>query len=344
VAAKNGVLPAAHAAELKGEAIGLRALMHFDLLRLFGPVMKTAPTSAAIPYYRNANAATQPILNATQVVDSVLDDLNTAKTLLAADPVITSGPDTASIDFYAGNRNQRFNYYAVIALQARVYLYEGDNTDANATAKAALPAFDQWFPWMAYTDIVNNVNPNRIFSPEVIFGVYNQDMYLNYNLYFSPALASNQIITAFPARLTAVFESNNNDYRYPTTWITGAGGPTFYKYADLTDATKQWRFFQPLMRKSELYYILAETEPVAANGINYLNTVRNNRGLTNLSPSAALTAEIQKEYQKEFWGEGQIFYYYKRNALASVPSALNGTGTVVPVYVVPLPLSETTPR
>jgi hypothetical protein len=342
VAAQKGIIPTPKATQLKGEAIGIRALLHFDMLRLFGPVFKTSPDSAAIPYYTKADATSQPILTATQALDSVLADLNTAKTLLAADPVITSGPNITSTDFYSGSRNQRLNYYAVIALQARAYLYGGDAANANATAKQALAAFDTWFPWLPYTSIVANVNPDRIFSTEVVFGVYNQNMYINYQTYFSPTLTSAQVLTAFPSRLTGIFENNQNDYRYLTTWIAGANGSTFYKYADLTDVSRPWRFLQPMIRKSELYYILAETEP--ADGITYLNTVRNNRGLVNLTGTAVLTTEIQKEYQKEFWGEGQLFYYYKRNALTAIPSGLNGTGTVAPVYVVPLPLSETTPR
>ena len=35
---------------MKGEALGLRAFLHFDLLRMFGPVYKEHPASKAIPY------------------------------------------------------------------------------------------------------------------------------------------------------------------------------------------------------------------------------------------------------------------------------------------------------
>jgi hypothetical protein len=60
-----------------------------------------------------------------------------------------------------------------------------------------------------------------------------------------------------------------------------------------------------------------------------------------------MATEIQKEYQKEFWGEGQLFFYYKRTNKTSIPSAISGTANVTMTaakYVVPLPLSETTPR
>jgi hypothetical protein len=127
-------------------------------------------------------------------------------------------------------------------------------------------------------------------------------------------------------------------------------GLTFNKFADLTDQTKPWRFMQPLIRKSELYYILAETETNPVSGLGYLNTVRYNRGLPNVTNAALLAAEIQKEYQKEFWGEGQVFFYYKRTAQPTIPSGTSATstvymsGTFAANYVVPVPLSETTPR
>lgn len=35
---------------MKGEALGLRAFLHFDLLRMFGPIYKEHPASKAIPY------------------------------------------------------------------------------------------------------------------------------------------------------------------------------------------------------------------------------------------------------------------------------------------------------
>jgi hypothetical protein len=341
---QKGVISTKNATQLKGEAIAIRAMLHFDMLRLFGPVFKTLPNSPAIPYYTLADAKPRPILTAKQAMDSILNDLGTSKILLSGDPVITGGVNLSSSDFYKGHRNQRLNYYAVIALQARAYLYVGDKVNANAAAKLAITEVDKWFPWLPFPAIVNNANPDRIFSPEVLFGPYNQTLYLNYNTYFSSTLQNSQLLTAFPGRLASTFESNQNDYRYPSTWIAGGTGQTFNKFADLTDQTKPWRFLQPLIRKSELYYILAETEPITANGLAYLNTVRNNRGLINLQPAAVLTAELQKEYQKEFWGEGQLFFYYKRNATTPLPNALNANGTIVPLYVVPLPLSETSPR
>ncbi len=287
----------------------------------------------------------QPKLTASQALDSVLADLGQAQTLLAADPVITGGV-LINNDFYSGYRNQRLNYYAVKALQARAYLYGGQTSAAHDSAKAVLTQGEKWFPWLNYANIVSNqTSPDRIFYPEVLFGVYNPDMYIDYTNYFSDNLTTVDVLAAQTTRLTNVFENNQNDYRYTTTWLTGVHGyRTFFKYADVQDNTSPWRYIQPVIRKSELYYILAETEPDPTVAMAYMDSVRYNRGLTNLAPTAVLATEIKKEYQKEFIGEGQLFFYYKRMNLSSIGSGSSTYLSVTPKYQVPLPLSETTPR
>lgn len=348
---KSGVLTPAHAGQLKGEAIAIRAMIHLDLLRLFGPIFSQNSSQIAIPYYRKADGNGQPLIPAKQALDSVLADLSQAESLLAGDPIITGGI-VFSQDFYAGNRNQRMNYYAVKGLMARAYLWGGNTTAAHDSAKSVLTQGEKWFPWLKDSIARALIDPDRIFSPELLFGVYNSNLYTNHLAYFSPALLDANILSAQSARLANIFESNTNDYRYTTpnstTWQTnGKSYPTFFKYADIATPTKPWRFLQPLLRKSEMYYIIAETDPSPTTSIALLDTVRYHRGVINLTPSAVIATEVQKEYQKEFWGEGQLFFYYKRNNKTSVPSGTSGTANVsmsAAKYVVPLPLSETTPR
>ena len=78
----------------------------------------------------------------------------------------------------------------------------------------------------------------------------------------------------------------------------------------------------PLIRLSEMYYILAECEPDLARSAQYLSQVRSARGIDEVE---FLNAEekknqIMKEYRKEFYAEGQLWYFYKRNAY---PTFLN---------------------
>ncbi len=345
-AIKEKILTRAHGSQLKGEALAIRAMVHFDLLRLFGPVYSIDSTSPAIPYYTAADGQSQPILMASAVMAKVMADYTAALQLLAADPVITSGVQLTP-DFYTGYRNQRLNSYAVKALMARAWLWARNRQQAHDLALSVLTEGEKWFPWTSYDAANAPTNPDRIFSSEVLFAVYNPGLYTNYNNFFSPALSDDAILAPDSSRLRTVFESNDNDYRYSQSWkILGKSYRTFYKYADLTVTTLPWRFLQPIIRKSELYFLLAETDPDPAAALGYLNTARRNRGLVPLPTTANIPTELRKEFQKEFWGEGQLFFYYKRINATGVPDASNPYLflTVNPAYVVPLPLSETTTR
>ena len=340
---------------LMGEAYGLRAFLHFDMLRLYGPMFTNADsTLAAIPYYTKPMAKAEEIIPANQVIDKVLEDLNLAETLLANDPVKTNGvkPEITNDgnDFYQAFRNRRMNYYAVKALQARVYLYRKDKASALAAAKAALKG-ETHFPWTSFTSaFTEKINPDRIFSNEVIFGVQNPDMYLQYESTFDGALQDASILAPHPTRLTQVFENLEGDYRYLNTWLypeSGKNYRTFFKYRDIVSKDLMRRMFQPLIRKTELYYIIAECEADKTEQLRVLNIVRFNRGLIDLAPAATVNTELQKEYQKEFYGEGQLFYYYKRMGTTSIPNGSAASGNVsmnATKYVVPLPLSETITR
>jgi len=340
------VLTAANGNQMKGEAIAIRAMMHFDLLRLFGPLFPQDSASPAIPYYTKADGQSQPILSGGKVMTNVIADLTQAVELLSNDPVITSGIMLNS-SFYTGSRNQRLNYYAVKALLARAYLWEGDRQRAHDAALSVLTDGEKWFPWTSYDAANDPADPDRIFSPEVLFSVYNPSLYTNFNLYFSTALSDAYILVPDATRLANVYENNDGDYRYSVSWkVLGKPYRTFFKYADLSVPALPWRFLLPIIRKSEMYFILAETDPDQTAALNYLNTARRNRGLTALNATVNIPAELRKEYQKEFWGEGQLFFYYKRINATGVPDAAYPYDfiTVDPAYVVPLPLSETTTR
>ena len=84
----------------------------------------------------------------------------------------------------------------------------------------------------------------------------------------------------------------------------------------------------PMIRVTEMYYIAAECATAALDSLkatDLLDSVRVHRNLPKYTLAAlkrdSLNIEIRKEYQKEFLGEGQMFYFYKRKNLpfASLP-------------------------
>lgn len=333
----------------KGEAIAMRAFLHFDLLRLYGPRYSTVDsTKQSLPYYRNTKTEVNPLLPANVFVDNVMADLNLAEALLQNDPIITTDVNIAQpedlVDFLSNNRNYRLNYYAIKGLKARVYLYRGDKTNALTMAKEVIAVSDK-FPWTTSANaLVEKQNPNRIFSSEMLFGVMNSQLYNRYLNWFDPSLSDRQILAPTPSRLATIYENNENDYRYNLNWQMPSNGSkpykTFLKYADVVDKTKTFRFSIPLLKISEIYYIAAECEPIAADGITRLNIVRANRGLLPLAATANISTELQKEYQKDLFGEGQLFYYYKRRNVTSVANGSSTSSNVTINYNVPLPDSE----
>ena len=329
---------------LLGEAHGLRAFYHFDILRLWGPypLLIDHDDQAFMPYNDNATGGLMPLLSADSVVAKILEDLLEAERLLQPyDPIISQGVVKETQfdpirDFYT-NRNYRMNYYAVKAMQARVYLWIGDRPNAYAAAMEVINS--PWFPWVEAATVIGGSNPDRVFSTEIIFGIHSRNMYAFYDEFFAPALAATHELTllqrAGANRLTQTFDLAADIRNEPYLWKLGGGDKTyyvFYKYArpsvrnDPNSPIKA-EFFQPLIRLSEMYYIAAESAPSIREAIELLDQVRINRALAPFENPEAMTtaqffAELRKEYEKEFIGEGQLYFYYKRRFITEIPSGI----------------------
>lgn len=352
LAGTQNVLSAANKKLLIGEAYGLRAMLHFDLLRIFGPVYSTDPNALSIPYYTAAVATANDLLPAHAVLDKVLLDLDSATLYLHDDPLTTGGLQESSVldgsNFYR-YRRIHMNYFAVEALRARVMLYAGRKAEALSLAESVITAAGNYFPWTPRSATTDGNDPDKVFSSEVIFGVQNLDLYSQFNLFFASTLLANSILAPLDQRLMNAYENNENDYRFGPWWkLPTSGGKdyrTFFKYDDPgPNSTGIKRYLQPLIRITEMYYIAAETQTDPVKALQYLNTVRLNRGLADLPAGANLQNALQLEYQREFYGEGQLFFYYKRNAAATIPNGSSVSGSLSMTalqYVVPLPLSET---
>ena len=327
------VFPQHHRNMLLGEAFGLRAMLHFDLLRLFGPVPELATDQDNIMPYNNLIGETRllPLLPASAILENIMADLQRAAIYLEDDYIITQGVvRTLTIDpianFYL-NRSHRMNYYAVRALQARVYLWANMPTEAAAAARmvinAPLVQSGNLFPWVTLADATNPQDPDRIFSTEVIFGFRNMSMYTNFFRWFAGGLHASMLLNPNISRLQAEFD-HPMDLRFTRsrTWQTPAERPdrtTSFRFSPpSTNQDTTFGFFQPLIRISEMYLILAEAE----NNVNYLNILRYRRGMEDpILGTADLMLEIEGEYAREFWGEGQLFFFYKRRNMGAIPNA-----------------------
>ena len=186
---------------VKGEALALRAMIHFDMLRLYGPIYSEATASTiCIPYQESSSKDIQPLLPASEVLDKVIRDLNAASELLrTGDPILTKGvqnaiPSDDGLDSYdMAYRQLRLNYYAVQALLARAYLWKGDKQEAYQIAKNEI--IDkittdnlEVFPWATEESFLLERKPDRLFSSEVFFAMYAQNRTI-YSSLFSSALS-----------------------------------------------------------------------------------------------------------------------------------------------------------
>lgn len=135
---------------------------------------------------------------------------------------------------------------------------------------------------------------------------------------------------------------NQGDYRYRANWVATGANKYFYKYSDMEDTGKIENTMIPMLRLGEMYLIAAESQSSnIASGTSYINTLRQNRGVSNIQ---SLTEDmLVYEYIRELYGEGQLFYLYKRlyrSVLFSSVASKNPEPSDE-IFVVPLPQSET---
>ena len=104
----------------------------------------------------------------------------------------------------------------------------------------------------------------------------------------------------------------------------------------------------PALRLSEMYYIAAESiydkNPEEAQ--SYLDIVKEARGLDALDYSTVNSKDdfiklIVNDARREFIGEGQIFFMYKRLNQAIPKTSTTNVSPTNENYVMPLPDSET---
>lgn len=329
------------------------------VLRIFGPSWSTADKDLiSIPYYKDASREIAPLSSSEEIRALILADLELAQDLLRnSDPILTEGvnnvlnPDGSNV---FNLRQYRLNYYAVQALLARVYLWSGNTEKAGQIASQTIAAVQQpgkeIFPFVTAAAASNGSDPDRLFSSEVMFALYTVNRTNMYNTLFSPAqevrlrLAPNPGNTIM-TRVDAMYD-DKNDYRYKI-WenasLTGISLITNQKYKDYTNSPS--RYMIPLIRLSELYLIAAECSPNLTEASDYINTVRAKRNSFDLTltDQAAMERTVASEFRREFIGEGQQFFYYKRKRYTEVPNHTGLTGNkavAIAQYRVPLPDSE----
>lgn len=359
----NPLLTGPYFGIVKGEALALRAMLHFDMLRIFGPNWsEDNKTFPCIPYNISSRPQSSALLSSEAIMQHVTDDLKEAIALLKdADPVITEGVRHASNpngenDLYY--RQYRLNYYAVKALLARAYLWQQDKENALLEAEEILgevlnPAKPIFKIGVANPAAVP-ADFDHMIQSEVMFSLYKVNRQNIYNNYFSPEIQKEQRLSFNnyddnQGRKNALYD-DVNDLRLKSWMImTNTNGAflTHVKYSVTSNSPAP--YMMPLIRLGEVILIAAECSNTLADGTGYLNQLRTGRNCVSLNPTTPdqLKTFITSEFRKEVIGEGQMFFYYKRNAATSVPNHAHLTNTkqmTLGNYIVPLPPSEVAVR
>lgn len=340
---KEGLFPEGNAAVVEAEARALRALLHLDMLRLYGPSPVNGMDKPAIPYVDAISKVPFPQLTVNRVLERIISDLETAFRLLEVyDPLFT-GVSEDDFDFMTDNdfrqdRRYRLNYYGVAALLARAGLYKGDKVLAMKYANKVIGA-DYHFTTQ---EEINSMGVT-MFYPEIIFGIY-----LRYTLlkkrtenWFSDNAGSSKLRISADGvdKLFEVATLGSTDLRKKNQFGTRENENETFLNKYFTGS------ILPLIRLSEVYYIAAECAADRDAQFAYLNEVRKHRFIPALDPQDSridIENEIYKEYRKDFLGEGQLFFYMKRKGMTSF-TGINGveTGNAGDaVYQVPVPDME----
>lgn len=341
----KALLSADEYAVIKGEALAMRAYLHFDLLRLFG---SSDLSQTAVPYLDHlATKITSP-LKGTEVLVRIIEDAKQAAVLLAADPILSGKKYIHSEDPFFNNRHQRFNYFAVNALLARAYMWGGQKSEALTVINSMAPQLDNVFPWVQSGSIstLNDKDKDFTFSTENLLALQVVNLRDIANTWFISAFPGNQLQRG-PYYYEEMFEKSTigaNDFRLLFTSRLIDYNYIQYKYYQPDSYRAAYAQMIPLIRRSELNYMAAEclvgTDNVKA--IELLNEVRTHRGLSVLLSNSldeqAIRNEILKEYRKEFQAEGQLFYYCKRTKQSQFPTSY--TKLTDKEYVLPKPDNE----
>ena len=325
---------------IKGEALALRAYLHFDILRLFGPSFEMDRNRRCMPYVKTVSNKNTPYATPEQIVQLCVSDLEEALGYLATDPIQDKIQDEGNI--YRMNRKTRLNLYAVRGELARVYMY-GENP-VKALEYARLLVDNDTLP---LTTNMQGVKNDRIFSEELLFGLFVDNLSSWADGYFNYS-SSGYDLKQMDYYLSEFYEVNaglGKDIRYSEQFNVANYDRKLNKYLASSSDSYNARYRVPMLRLSEIYYIAAEATTNLQEAGRWLNMMRKARGLAEKAFTGfpEIQTYLTAEYRREFYGEGQLFYRYKwlnSETIAEGYLVKNIADRMEAVYLLPLPDQE----
>ena len=306
--------------QLQGEAIFVRALLHFYLLNLYGDI----PYITTTDYLLNSKVSRMP---ADKIYSLILMDLNKAVELLSEDYV--------SPERILPNRS------TANALLARVYLYMGLYPEASNAASAVINS--PLYTWE--TDL------DKIFLKESTATIW---QFMPNTADSNTAEGSLYIFTSGPPPVVGLKPSFVNAFeagdQRKTHWITEVtdGVSTWYhaskyKQQSTTPSSVEYSI---VFRLAEQYLIRAEARAYQGDLIGAkedLNLIRTTAGLTNTTAVTAeeIITDILNQRRFELFTEfGQRFFDLKRTGKLDEVLSVSKPGWNTTDSLWPLPALE----
>lgn len=295
-----------------------------------------------LPYVKTVGSDAHPFMTYVEYTAELKKDLEEASALMKEwDPVRTSklaDQYASGLDDFWETRQVRMNYFAVTALQARFYLWTGDMASANACAREVIG--DDAYT-IGTSKKMNNTDFNYSLEEEHIFAMSYSGLYDVVQTSFGN---SESAYSKKRDYLAMLFDGGKAtfDIRFLNLWqdYTLDNGTAIFTTKKFWQPSGKKYGHIPLIRLSEMYFIAMESGTLE-QALELLGAFYPLRGLTvpPIQSQEALKAFLLKEYNREFYAEGQGFYAYKRmNATEILWSSYPGGKEV---YVLPLPDDET---
>ena len=322
----------------KGEALGLRAFMHFDLLRLFTE-QTTNNDTKGIVYSTAFSVKPADIISKKDALHRIISELREAEHLLDNQELYDLATEN---DAYLRDRNTHFNLHAARATLARVYMTIGNTDSASYYAEKVIK--ESGLSLVNKTEIAGDII-GTLSKKETIFGVYSKDFYTNTKADLYDATTFTSLDPRRNIQQIYSTTDGSNDYRYGAWFLPTNEGHRFIKLTDKVQLENGNRHEGQipglnLIRLPEMYYIMAECllSQDKEQAMKYFNDVLNSRGLA--STDELTLSMITDERYKEFIGEGQTFFNMKRLNLDIVNIGEETVPASNAIYVINIPEEE----
>ncbi|WP_160718138.1 RagB/SusD family nutrient uptake outer membrane protein [Chitinophaga solisilvae] len=307
--------------QLIGEALLLRAMIHFNLVNLYGKPYNEATyaTDKAVPMVLEIDMEKERRRNTVkEIYDQVRSD-------------IEKGLSLVNVDQFETLNSYRFTRTAGYALAARVYLYTHQWDKSLAAAKAVLEKKSTLIDFNT-----SNTLPTLYNSPESILAL---EQHYNSGVFMQGAFVSDKLYALYNA--------------------TGDLRPNLYykkdsKNNNIIIKVANSNSYRQSFRVAEMYLIAAEASAQLnqpAQALNYLNQLKKNRltpdfyqtetARTAPLTGAALLNEIYDERARELSFEGHRWFDLRRTSQPEISHTVKGKTVVLqagdPRYTIKIP-------